>query len=392
MPSFVPALLLALFLSTSAAAGQAANRDAKPPDYPAWSQAAAKSLQQWYVPGSGLYRTTGWWNSANAITALANFSRENHTEKYFPVFANTLRAAQSWPHGARAFLNNYYDDEGWWALAWIDVYDLTRDPNYLRMADTIFTDMQAGWDTATCGGGVWWTKDKREKNAVENELFLSVAASLANRETDPSRRIADLEWAHKEWSWFLASGMINAQYLINDGVQSSGGGQCRNNGQNPWTYNQGVVLGGLVELDKADPDPQRRETANAIALAAISTLVDSQGVMHEANGAHTGGDVPQFKGIFVRNLMILNAALPDPRFQQFLRVNAHSLWNNDRDGANRFGFWWAGPVDQVDAGRQSAALDLLNAAEAVGSAKNGRTGTSAGNSEAKSPEAANQVQ
>jgi predicted alpha-1,6-mannanase (GH76 family) len=353
------------------------------------AQAATDALQQWYTPQSGLYRTTGWWNSGNAITALANFSRVSGTKKYLPVFANTLKAAQTGHDGAKGFINTYYDDEGWWALAWIDVYDLTHDPAYLRMADSIFSDMQLGWDTASCGGGVWWSKDTKEKNAIENELFLSVAASLANREPDAARRASDLAWAEKEWTWFRDSGMINGDHLINDGLDHSDPAHCKNNGKNTWTYNQGVILGGLVELDKAAPDPALKTIGSSIALAAITHLTDKDGVLHESNDAHTGGDVPQFKGIFARNLMTFNSASPDPRYQAFFLANARSLWKNDRDEANHFGFYWAGPLDSTDAARQSSALDLLIAADAVESGKGKRGGSLQGRSGVKLRDPAN---
>lgn len=359
-------LVLASVFSRGVAAARAEDVTSNTPDR-ARTQAAVDALQQWYLPRSGLYQTTGWWNSANAIIALANFSRVRHTEKYLPVFANTLRAAQTSRHGARGFINHYYDDEGWWALAWIDVYDLTHDAAYLRMADSIFSDMKLGWDEASCGGGVWWSKDNKEKNAIENELFLAVAASLANREPDGVGRNGDLQWARKEWTWFLGSGMINPENLVNDGLDLSDGAHCRNNGKNTWTYNQGVVLGGLVELEKTEPDPRLKEIAASIALAAIAHLTDNHGVLHETSPAHTGGDVPQFKGIFVRNLMVLNGAHPDPRFHEFVLANAVSIWNHDRDGSNHFGFWWTGPFDSADASRQSSALDLLIAADALNS-------------------------
>jgi len=340
------------------------------------AQAALNALQSWYVLNSGLYRTTGWWNSANAITALANFSRVNHSMHYLPLFENTLHAAQASPDGAPGFLNSYYDDEGWWALAWIDVYDLTRNPAYLRMADSIFSDMQLGWDANTCGGGVWWSKKTKEKNAIENELFLAVAASLANRNPDAAKRRDDLTWAHKELVWFLSSGMINGSHLVNDGLDSSDRSHCKNNGGNTWSYNQGVILGGLVELDKASPDPELERLAASIALSAIEHLTDHKGILRETSDVHSGGDVPQFKGIFVRNLMILDNVSPDHRFETFIRANAHSVWSNDRDKSNHFGFWWAGPFDLADASRQSAVLDLLIAAEAIDADQQNRTGAS----------------
>ena len=86
------------------------------------------------------------------------------------------------------------------SLAWIDVYDLTQEQRYLPMAASIFADMANGWDS-TCGGGIWWSKDRNYKNAIANELFLSVAAHLAARTSDPANRAQYLAWAHKEWDW-----------------------------------------------------------------------------------------------------------------------------------------------------------------------------------------------
>ena len=329
------------------------------------SQAAVDALQKWYEPTSGLYNTTGWWNSANAITALADFSRVSGSREYLPVFANTLSAAQSSPAGAPGFLNKYYDDEGWWALAWIDVFDLTGDTHYLQAARDIFQDMQGGWETATCGGGVWWSKDKRDKNAIENELFLAVAASLANREPDELLRRQALDWAQKEWQWFQGTGMVNSDHLVNDGVDTSDPAHCTNNGKATWTYNQGVILGALVELNRTAPNPALLRIASSIADAAIDHLADAHGILHEPNDAHTGSDVPQFKGIFVRNLMFLNKVAPQARYHSFISANADALWQHDRDASNEFGFWWQGPVDGADASRQSSALDLLVAADSL---------------------------
>ncbi len=355
--------LLSLLLLAPPAASIAAP---KPPD----TRAAISALQQWYNPATGIYSSTGWWNSANAITTLANYSRVAHTEEFFPIFANTLEKAQTGPDGAKNFLNKYYDDEGWWALAWIDVYDLTRDQKYLGQATSIFQDMQLGWDDQTCGGGVWWSKDNKDKNAIENELFLSVAASLANRESDTARQADALRWMRKEWSWFRSSGMINADHLINDGLDPSTPSHCPNNGKRTWTYNQGVILGGLTEMSAAEqrahrPDKTLLPLAKSIAVAAMARLKDKNGALGEPDDAHDGADVPQFKGIFARNLMLLNNRSPIPGYAAFVQTNARLIWNQDRNATNQLGFWWSGPFDQADAARQSSALDLLVAAQAL---------------------------
>ncbi|MDE3148363.1 MAG: glycoside hydrolase family 76 protein [Acidobacteriota bacterium] len=323
-----------------------------------------QTLQGWYSQSSGLY-ATGWWHSANAITALANYERVSGDSAYLSVLSNTFTAAQvSHPN----FINSYYDDQGWWALAWIDAYDLTKNASYLSMAETIFANMATnGWDTTVCGGGVWWSTAKTYKNAIPNELFLAIAAKLANRTTG-SASTAYLNWAQKEWTWFKASGMINAQNLVNDGLNSTNPSACVNNGKTTWTYNQGVILGGLVELYQADQDATLLPQAEAIAGAAMVNL-STNGILTEP-GALSGGDGPQFKGIFMRNLMALYEALPvtntlRTQYKAFAGANAASIWTNDQGPNHEFGGIWQGPFDSADATRQSSALDALIAADAM---------------------------
>ena len=320
-----------------------------------------EALQKAYVPGTGLYAPpSGWWNSANAITVLLNYSRLTHRRQYWPAVANTFKNANR-ASGTLNFINDYDDDEGWWALAWIDAYDLTHQQKYLKAAETIFANIASEWDPNTCGGGVWWKKPNEYKNAIANELFLSVAASLANR-THASASASYLTWARKSWAWFKASGMINAQNLVNDGLTSTNPAACTNNGRTAWSYNQGVIVGGLVELDKADHDPALLAEAEAIAKAAIANL-SVNGVLTESTVS--GGDVPQFKGIFVRNLAILYRAKPEPGYKAFIEANANSIWKEDQGPGHEFGAQWQGPFDSFDATRQSSALDVLVSAAEI---------------------------
>jgi predicted alpha-1,6-mannanase (GH76 family) len=322
------------------------------------SRNAVQTLQTWYNPSTGLYRTTGWWNSANAITVLVDYARVSESIEYNPVFANTFSAAQKTSPG---FLNKFYDDEGWWALAWIDAYDLTRNTDYLLMAESISADMAGAWDD-TCGGGIWWSKDRHYKNAIANELFLSVTAHLANR-TSGSMRGQYLAWGNREWKWFQASGMINAKSLVNDGL-TKGSGEigapgCTNNGRTTWTYNQGVVLGGLVELMAANHDPDLRLDAQKIGTAAIGQLVDENGILHDPCEPKCGADAVQFKGIFIRNLVLLEKAQPQEAYESFIYKNADTVWK-DAQGPNfQLAERWSGPFVSGNAASQISALDAL---------------------------------
>lgn len=346
---------------------------------------AITTLQQWYSEDKGLWDTTGWWNSANVLTMLADFTAidDSFHQTFYKVFENTFIQAQlhamgflkvmspksidtyirSTPitgnttrHsiGFDGFLNEYYDDEGWWALAWLKVYDQSKQERYLQMAIDIFEDMKTGWG-GECGG-LWWNKEHTYTGAIENALFLTLAAQLANRAANEEYYI---QWALKQWAWFQQTGMINSQYNINNGIDPI---TCQNDGGTIWTYNQGVILGGLVELNKAAPDATYLEMAEKIALAALEKLGDSNSILHEPCEPDCGADGPQFKGIFMRNLRILQHAQPNDRFKAFIEKNADSIWRNARGTGQYLGLVWSGPFTDATASTQSSACDALVAA------------------------------
>lgn len=126
------------------------------------------------------------------------------------------------------------------------------------------------------------------------------------------------------------------------------------------SYNQGVILGALSELYKATKDTSYTTTAKKIADAGISKLTDSNGILHDPCEPDCGGDGSQFKGIFARNLQILQQTSPEQRYADFLDRNADSVWQNDRNDHNEFGLEWDGPyVGPANASIQSSALDAI---------------------------------
>ncbi|KUI68847.1 hypothetical protein VM1G_04177 [Cytospora mali] len=368
--------------------------------YTGYASTAIEKLQTWYNEKEDLWNTTGWWNSANCLTVLGDFSvlDANNTHKMGleDTMAITFKEAQLTTQAARrmrmrspsvcqvefliprppvvsdstlatrgysGFIDDYYDDEGWWALAWIRAYDVTGKKDYLNMAESIFADMQGGVN-GTCGGGTWWSKDRTYKNAIANELYLSVAASLANRASDADSYLSISE---EQWSWFKNSGMINDNNLINDGLTINANGTCTNNGETEWSYNQGVILGGLVELHKATGKSDLLSEAAVIASAAIDALSED-GILHDSCEPNCGGDGSQFKGVFMRNLHYLQLEAPQDEFRTFILDNANSIWANDRNSSNYLGVIWSGPPSaggSPNASTQSSAIDALIAAMAV---------------------------
>jgi predicted alpha-1,6-mannanase (GH76 family) len=322
-------------------------------EYSNYTNAGIQALQQWFDPQEATWRSTGWWNSANVLWVLTDYAMRANVPGYLDIAAKIFQK-----HREGKFLNNFYDDEGWWALSWIKVYDATRNEYYLTMAQMIFADMETGWDDI-CGGGIWWSKERSYKNAIANELFISVAAHLQRRATTEEERNYYWESTLRAWEWFARSGMLNERNLINDGLKN-----CINNNGPTWTYNQGVIIGGLVEMYHITQDQSYLAPATAIADATLTYLVDKDGILQEPCEANDdcGADGPQFKGIFVRNLAHLYEVVPKESYKLFFLKNAKAIVTNNRTATHLYGLKWNGPVDKVDAARQSSALDVLNAA------------------------------
>ena len=176
----------------------------------------------------------------------------------------------------------------------------------------------------------------------------------------PARKQYYLDIAKGQWDWFKKSGMINKDNLINDGLNDN----CKNNGMQTWTYNQGVVLGGLVELSKATGDRSLLDEATKIAMAAITHL-SKDGVLFEGCEPNCGSDGSQFKGVFVRNLQYLQRAKPTEPIRNYILANADAIWSKDRNDQNKLGIAWNGPLEKPTAGTHSSAMDVLVAAMAV---------------------------
>jgi predicted alpha-1,6-mannanase (GH76 family) len=311
------------------------------------TQAAADALMYSYDPNTA-YWDSSWWNSAVALATMIDYMRQTGDTSYEWIVDHTFEVDKvPFPAGARSsdaidgdFISRATDDSEWWALAWIDAFDLTGDTKYLEEAVTIANYVNGLWDTSTCGGGVWWDRERTYKNAVTNGLWIVLAAQLHER------LAGDTLWlgrATTAWNWFQSSGMIDSAGLVNDGLTSG----CANNGQTVWSYNQGLAIGAGVEIWRATGDGSALAKARQLADAGTtSSALVSGGVLTEPCDTATAGcddNGKQFKGVFMRYLQDLDNATGGA-YSGFAGTQANSVWNTDRDSLNRFGERWSGPA------------------------------------------------
>ncbi|MEA3211052.1 MAG: hypothetical protein QOE70_4109 [Chthoniobacter sp.] len=280
-------------------------------------------------------RNPPWWPSANAVEVLLDFMNATGTSEYQAsiealydlqkdLLKRTARVVaelkrrqqwndadeQAWQHrqqkaapapSARAeyysdFQNEYLDDSGWWALAWLKMYDRTRAPKYLETARFIHAHMAKNWKPEK-GGGVMWSEDedKQKPNAITNGLFLVLSARLYQRTHEPSY----LKWAGQTLDWFHLQALYDGTGVV-DAPGHRG---------DYWSYNQGVFIGGLTALYQSTGDEkylaEAVQTADSVLHRAGFTLPN--GVITEKLG--TQGDASLFKGVLVRYLAQLRDVL-----------------------------------------------------------------------------------
>ncbi|KAJ4356202.1 uncharacterized protein N0V89_004232 [Didymosphaeria variabile] len=249
---------------------------------------------------------------------------------------------------------------GWWAQGWIAAYDLTGDSKYLDTAKDLFEDMTGGYHTPC--GGIFWSKAADNIAAIANELFLSVAAHLANRVGDGEKENYK-NWAHQEWDFIWSSGVINGDNLINDGVDM---GTCKNNGKPIYTYNQGPVLAGLSELAKTFSDGGFIDVSvpSYHSCCALSKLTEDN-ILNEQFPSPLDEQGSMFKGGFISGLLTLHANEPQQQFADFFKQNADSVWNNTRNGDGVITDLFQGGSTNANAASHASGIDVLLAASKV---------------------------
>jgi predicted alpha-1,6-mannanase (GH76 family) len=356
------------FPSAAAEQTPTPSRQGDGPTAMARARVAADVLMSSYEPDKAWFPSS-WWNSAVALQTIGDYMQRTGDRRYLGQLNNTFEKDKGvFPAGVLSgdpllgnFTSRAIDDSEWWGLTWLQAYDLTRDPKYLNMAVTIANYVNGYWDTGTCGGGVWWDGERTYKNAIVNGLWIRLTAELHNRIP------GDTLWLGRSrtaWTWFQGSGMINANGLVNDGLTNA----CTNNGQNVWTYNQGLAIGAGLELWRATRDPQILTSVKRLADAAIGPdALVTDGVLSEtcdASDQTCDDNAKQFKGIFMRYWTDLVDTTHERRYAAFLDQQANNLWENDRDAAGRLGTRWSGATDDdhpnvFDWRTQASALSAL---------------------------------
>ena len=231
---------------------------------------AQYSLQRnWYpdpIQGLFTYQTwngmDGFWQNGVVLETMANCMHYLNNTRYRTVVVDSHRSLQDLllAYGPQPS----YDDMAWYGLAYSRIYQVTGLRKFLDISSSIFHWVwSGGWDTAVCGGGVWFDQSQAGKETIENVQMFQLGNRLARLTGQHQYR----EKAAQIWRWINKVGIINNRTgQVYDGISLT---TCKTDTNTTFTYTAGTLIGGLVELFLLDRNTTHLLTAHTLTMSVI---------------------------------------------------------------------------------------------------------------------------
>jgi len=335
-----------------------------PANWAARADSAQAALQQgFFVPGRYYAKNNAgdagfnyWWQ-AHGLDVLVDGYRRTKNADYLTRMRELQQGAKE--KNGNTYLNEFYDDMEWQALACLRAFELTGDPAYKATATQLWADIKLGW-SPQFGGGIAWKKTQRDyKNTPANAPAAILAARLYRLDKNPN----DLAWAEKIYAWQKEKLVDPATGLVWDGLNRLGDGRIDKDWR--FTYCQGVYIGAGLELYRATGQAQYLTDATRTASFVLTDGELSPGGVLKNENAGDGG---LFKGILVRYLALLAtepavSAAARTSYVNFLKYNGETAWKRGtRRPPGLFNTnWTSPPMTAVESSTQMSGVMLLEA-------------------------------
>ncbi len=223
----------------------------------------------------------------------------------------------SWALGLHHTGNAYFDDTGWWGVAYLDAYRATGNERWLRDAGRALSYIdEFGWDPKN--GGTWWDSGHAHKTSEPLAAGALIAATLYHELHKPKY----LEIAKRYIGWADANTRNPAQGNLYGRSATD---------RTIMDYVEGMMLDADVQLCKATKQQSWCAKAEGIAAASLEQfpVIAPWG--------------PEMDVIYERALLDLYAQDHDPRWYAAVYANgveaaqhargADGLWDRNWTGA-----------------------------------------------------------
>ncbi len=273
-----------------------------------------------------LFGSWNYWWQAHLLDCLVDAQvrdpkPERHSRIRRQIRSHRLRNVGAW-------VNNYYDDMAWLALA-LERAARLAGVERRRALDKLSQQFLTAW-VPEDGGGIPWRKQDQFFNAAANGPAGIFLARYGDR----------LKRAQQMADWIDATLIDPETHLVFDGIKAGSLVRAQ------YTYCQGVVLGLETELAARTGDPRHAPRVHRL-VAAIEEHMTSAGVLKGTGG----GDGGLFGGVTARYLALVASTLPgdgtaDVAARDTARAlvvsSAHSAWDYRQtvNGLPLFGPSW----------------------------------------------------
>jgi len=245
--------------------------------------------------------------------AVARFAKG--AERYLNRGLRPLPGYSPYPGDRTASTETWFDDNGWWGIAFVNAYRATGSKRWLNDAARALKYVAAaGWDARA--GGLWWntTHPYKAGAALASDTLL---ATLLYQQTKSSFALGQ---ARRFLAWGNTSGFSEADGLYRG---SSLNPTPIDYAEGPLIYAQAV----LCELTGTAADCQRSDEQKKNSLKRFGYLLDFS---------------PQYDAIYLQWLLALYALHHDRTLYAMAADNARIVEVSARNGEGLYLLSWNG--------------------------------------------------
>ncbi|HEV2975041.1 MAG TPA: glycoside hydrolase family 76 protein [Solirubrobacteraceae bacterium] len=251
--------------------------------------------------------------SAANRAAVASFARG--AERYLNRGLRPLPGYSPYPGDRTAGTETWFDDNGWWGLAFVNAYRATGSERWLADAQRALAYIAAaGWDAQA--GGIWWNTTHPFKSGPALAADTLLAALLYQR----TKSGFDLGQARRFLAWANTSGFSAADGLYAD---SNLNATPIDYIEAPLIYAQAV----LCQLAGDAEDCHRAEEQKTSSLRRFGYLLDFS---------------PQYDAIYLQWMLALYALDGDRTLYELAADNARDIETRGANGEGLYLLSWNG--------------------------------------------------
>lgn len=325
-----------------------------------------------------------WWECGAFMGSLLDYSHYTADDSYDSLLTTALSANIGPTNDL--MIPKYQgqegnDDQAFWTFNMLTAaernlpqVDDASVPSWLSVAENAWNSLSGRWNTSACGGGLLWQifpenpNGLNYRNSVSNGGLFQISARLYRATGNQTY----LDWANKVWDWSVAIQMVDQNYFVYDGADSST--NCTDMNPISFSYSAGIymygaaVLANTTEGDAASTWTQRTNGLLKASESFFSPYENSTNIMYEhacEQVERCNVDMKSFKGYLSRFMYASTLMVPSIQADVTNLLNATATaaanaCSGGEDSVTCGQKWYVGGFDgNVGLGQQMCALETV---------------------------------